>query len=293
VAGGAWLVAFKLSHDPADLERAVDDLQGAYDNEPTGPRASNLAAALLEWTGLPERDGLPEIVDAHGRAVLLLEQALIDTGEDDPSWVTRATILLGAYADAIDGRFPGFDIDKTLDFGERVVAAAARLDVGGGEPANLLGGALVSVADLGHPRGDLDRAVALLRTAVDALPGGHLDLPSRRSNLGAALMDRYERTGHRRDLAEAIGLQRQALADRIGHRSARLRYGIPRLWANFQHHYQVTLALTPRGEGNAGTLACRCPAPHRLLDVLGIMLPAEPDYDLIGPGYDEGSPSAR
>jgi hypothetical protein len=77
----------------------------------------------LEWIGLPERESLAEVAEVHGRAVELMQRAIADTDADDPTWVNRAAILPGAYADAIDGRFPGLDVARSLDFGEDVMRA--------------------------------------------------------------------------------------------------------------------------------------------------------------------------
>lgn len=210
VVGGAWFVSFKLSHDPADLERALPLLERAHAVAPTPARGTNLGSALLESAGLPGR-GEQATAD-HARAVELLEAAVAATDEDDTRWVTRATVLLGALLDAVDRRLRGADLDRALDLGERLVRRARELKVGGGEPQNLLGGAHISAAILGHPRADLSAAVALLRESLSLLPDGHPDRASRQSNLGAALLDRYERDGGEEDLRASVVANREALA---------------------------------------------------------------------------------
>jgi tetratricopeptide (TPR) repeat protein len=57
----------------------------------------------------------------------------------------------------------------------------------------------------------LAAAIGLLRRLVEAVPGDHPDAPLYTSELGSALQVRFERTGNRADLEEAVQLNRDAL----------------------------------------------------------------------------------
>jgi tetratricopeptide (TPR) repeat protein len=58
---------------------------------------------------------------------------------------------------------------------------------------------------------DLDRALELWQSVVDAMPEDSPDLPQRLNNLGAGLIDRYERIGDVTDLAKAIRVLQTAI----------------------------------------------------------------------------------
>ncbi|MGV9766767.1 CHAT domain-containing protein [Micromonospora tulbaghiae] len=212
VLGGAWLVAYKLSQRPEDLLAAFLTLQEAHELQPSPARAANLAAALLEATDLDDFTTPAERAQLHRRATGLLKAVLAATPEDDERWVTQATSMASALLDAVNYRIPGADLDGAIELGERLVAVAEGHDSRSGEPYNLLGCILLAAADRGDARGDLDRAVALLRASIERTPQGHVDLPARQSNLASLLADRFERSGAPEDLAESIALHRSALA---------------------------------------------------------------------------------
>ncbi|MFN2494992.1 MAG: hypothetical protein ABR608_03655 [Pseudonocardiaceae bacterium] len=60
---------------------------------------------------------------------------------------------------------------------------------------------------------DLDRAVGLLRRALEATPEGELVRPARKANLATALAARFEHSGEMTDLHEAIEYRRAAVAE--------------------------------------------------------------------------------
>lgn len=210
VRGGALLVAYKLEQRLADLTASIEDLSTACELDPTPSRLANLASALLERVGLPGRGDPASDYADHHRAVAALERAIAATPETDPAWVTRATTLLSALVGALDAGFRGVSLDDVLLLGERVAALARAQGTGGGEPQNLLGGALLTAAALGDPRGDLRRAAKLLEESIALLPVGHLDRPARLSNLGAVLLDAFEQDGGSNLLASALKRNREA-----------------------------------------------------------------------------------
>ncbi|NKE61439.1 tetratricopeptide repeat protein [Lentzea sp. PSKA42] len=59
----------------------------------------------------------------------------------------------------------------------------------------------------------LDRAVRLFRRAIDLAEYGHAELPRLRTNLGTALMTRFDRDGDQDDLDEAVEESEAAVAD--------------------------------------------------------------------------------
>lgn len=210
VIGGALLVVYKLEQRLEDLAASIEHFQAACAAEPTPSRLANLGSALLERAGLPGRGDADADRSDHRRGLEALTAAIELTPEDEPAWVTRATTLLSAQITALDQGFPGATLDATLDLGERVVAAARRHGTGAGEPQNLLGGALMTAALLGSPRGDLDRATALLEESVAQLPPTHPDRAARLGNWGAALLDLFEEHGDPQRLQDAIARNREA-----------------------------------------------------------------------------------
>jgi hypothetical protein len=233
-------------------------LERAADAGRTAPRVANLAAALLERCDL---DGKPE---DHHRAVTLLREALEDTEATPTARATRMIMLLGAHLDAVERGFGGVSLDDLIDFGEQVIGefpGAQR-----GEPENLLGSAYMIAAQRGHPRTDLQRMVALLDAAVAKLPAGHPDLPARLSNLGGALLDRYEITGARDNLVRAAAVTEQAyLGFPDGHPSRPLA---------LNNHVNATVAAYERF-GEAGRLSEMLPKGR---DLTKAFLPEHPLY---------------
>lgn len=207
--GGALLVSYKLAHRPEDLSDGISHFQAANALAATPSRKANLAAALLERFDLPGRGDRDASRLDHAQAVGLLEQALDAANPTEDAWISRATVLLGALLDAVDRELPGADLDRALDHGERLLAAARRAQTTG-EPQNLLGSAMLTAAAQGHPRGDLARGAALLAESLTLLPAAHPDRPARLSNLGAVALDRFEETGDHGDLEQAVTLNRDA-----------------------------------------------------------------------------------
>lgn len=210
VLGGALLVVYKLSQTPGDLTAALVHLEAAHEAEPTPSRKTNLASALLEAVAIPGRRDAVSVDALRTRAVSLLREALERTEPQGPYWPARATTLLGALLDLAEASGASDTIDECLTLG-RLALERARGTTIEAETSNLLGSAYRVAFDRGHPAGDLDEAVRLLREAVTGTPPGHLDLPARASNLGTALMERFDATGaNLLDLADAVAYTRLA-----------------------------------------------------------------------------------
>ncbi|MBT2207518.1 CHAT domain-containing protein [Actinomadura sp. NEAU-AAG7] len=71
----------------------------------------------------------------------------------------------------------------------------------------------VQYGDVDTDPGALDRAVLLFRRAIDLAGDGHAELPLLRTNLGTALMSRFDRDGDLDDLDEAVGECRAAVRE--------------------------------------------------------------------------------
>jgi CHAT domain-containing protein/tetratricopeptide (TPR) repeat protein len=198
VRGSAWLIAFKLGFRRGDLDAAIVDIGQAHTLEATGARALNLASALLERY---ELDGTAE---DHGRALALLEASLDDPGASAQQRARRAVALLDARIQGVEHGLRGSDLDAVIDLGERLMGDPDKDAAGHGEVENLLRAAYELAAQRGHPRADLRRMVELLERAVDASPANHPDHPARLSNLGSAMLDRYEIAGDLADLDRAV-----------------------------------------------------------------------------------------
>lgn len=210
VLGNALMVVYRLLHDPAALSEALPLLRRAHRLEPSPSRAANLAAALQELADFPGNRARSSRGSLRAEARVLLTEALAEVTPDDPRWSGRSLSLLSLMIDEA-AHTDTTDIGDCIDLGERVLEAARAHGGETAEAANLLGSAYRVAADQGHPRGDLDRAVALLYDALDGTPEGHPDRPIRASNLGTALMERFDATGRDViDLSEAVTLTRQA-----------------------------------------------------------------------------------
>ena len=209
VRGGAYLVVSKLSVARYDLDRAIEWLTVAVDVGSTPSRCANLASALLERCDL---DGDPR---DHERALGLLRTALSDPGCSDSSHAARTISLLGAYVDGVERGYGDTPLENVIEYGE--AAVTRHPGAHSGEAENLLGAAYMLAAQRGHPGADLARMVDLLETAHARLPEHHPDRPARESNLGAALLDRYEITGREEDLSRAVSLLGQAFRGFPGH----------------------------------------------------------------------------
>jgi tetratricopeptide (TPR) repeat protein len=116
-----------------------------------------------------------------------------------------------------DARLQSYRLTRRRPELEAAIAAlddAVALDDSPREPSNL--GVALSERHLATGSlDDLERAIALLTTAVEHTPPRAPDRPWRLANLGGALAERYERRGDRRDLDAAISaFDESASADR-------------------------------------------------------------------------------
>ena len=188
---------FEAGGNEADLRRAraVGEEAVILAAEQPGRRAAlvNLASVLLVRYQAERAD--PDV----RRAVVLAEQAAaLSTSAD----VDRAAVLtvLG------DARLHSYRLTRRRTELEAAVAAlgeAVALDDSPRERSNL--GVALSERHLATGSvDDLERAIALLTTAVQDTPPRAPERPWRLANLGGALAERYERRGDRRDLDAAI-----------------------------------------------------------------------------------------
>ncbi len=188
--GGAFLLAYKLGYDQADLAEAIQQLETAVGRHPTSRRRGNLAAALLERS---EIDGSG---DDHRRAIALLDNAIDDPDSSPAAVLLRRTTRLSALVDGIEREIVDNDPLEVAATGEELLEHARQAGSDGGEIANLTSSSYY-LASQHHelPVETLDRMVELSEVAVAALPAGHPDRPARLSNLSTAHLQRYNLLG--------------------------------------------------------------------------------------------------
>ncbi len=206
----AMMLRFQIAADPADLDAAVtigcEAAQAAAqdDEDLPGILTSTGDLLVLRFTLSGRPADLDEAIGLFGRAL-----AATPAGNAD-----RA----GNLASVSEAMRIRFDRDgDPADLDEAVRAGLAAVEESGAEEDQvrwllIAGNALARRFELTGRTADGDAAIAAFRRLLDEAPG---DDPSRGTyltNLGAILRNRFEVSGDRFALAEAIAVGAQAVA---------------------------------------------------------------------------------
>lgn len=189
----------------AALDEAVDRFGAAVGEAEAGEAAdhlANLAAALMARYDLR---GDPADVDG---AVSAFETALQEPG-NSPVSATGAHSGLGS-ALLVRHSYGGHpsDLDAAISHLEAAVAADESPD---GDHLSNLGLGLTSRYDVTGVRGDLRRAVRVLRDATSVLPAESSHWCGAADNLGFALLQTYHLDGDATVLDEAVAMTERAI----------------------------------------------------------------------------------
>ena len=188
------LERFAASQDPATI---------------LGTAALAEATALLDMVPEPAAD----VEVAHAVGWLHWYRYLVRDPGDDRQDLAAALRLLAAVYQAQPAAVP----EQVREyFDANLLASSHDPEVMAGHALDLLEQTLRTGG-----RVELDRAIDLLRRALDSTPDGHPFRATILSNLGAALGIRFGRTGHQADLDEAIDADRDALAATPAEQSGR------------------------------------------------------------------------
>jgi tetratricopeptide (TPR) repeat protein len=200
--GNALYSRYELAGSRSDLADAVVHLERAAelvdDDDPDAPAYwSNAASALLaRYEVTDERADLDRairLLEAAGRAPATASAELLSNLGN--AWRLRAVADTSTE-----------DADRAID----VLRAAAELDAA--KLGNLASGLLVRF-DLVRRIADVDEAVAVIETVIEATAPSHPALPGRLNTLGIALRERQRRRrGGPEDLTRAIGAFERAIA---------------------------------------------------------------------------------
>ncbi|MET9553575.1 CHAT domain-containing protein [Streptomyces sp. NPDC006645] len=246
--GAALVSSYQQSSDLAELTDAVDALRECVRETPAGHhqldgRLINLSGALmLRFDRLQDSADLTESLDCRRRAAALpgtspvkraailsaTGGALLRTADrtQDPATADQAVEQLRAaleLTDATDPLLPQRQLALAITLMRRSGMTLRRRDL---REARQLADAVLAALPEGSPRranalmvaavaqgaspNSGERLVRLLREAVDVTPADHPNLTMRLSSLGAALAERYARTGAEDDLRESAGVFREA-----------------------------------------------------------------------------------
>ncbi|KUO19798.1 CHAT domain-containing tetratricopeptide repeat protein [Streptomyces dysideae] len=208
--GRALQAAYQQNDDLTLLDEAVRHLETALR---TRHRSTAHHAKLLSDLGAALRVRAERLGDRTDldRAVDLSEQAIDALPTEHP----RRAVYLTNLCTALIARHTAYgaqqDLTDAVRAGRESVESTTTTDVAHRivHLANL-GIALRRRYEASGALADLDEAIESLRTAVAALPDGHVDGPGHRGSLTLALLARYDRTRTAADLDDAIDAARAA-----------------------------------------------------------------------------------
>lgn len=200
---GALMLRFDRMQDSADLAESLACRRRAAALPGTSAvkRAAILSAtggALMRTADRTKDPATADQAEEYIRAALEL------TGETDPLLPQRQLALAITLLRRFEITPRRRDLREARTLADAVLAALPE-----GSPR--LGNALmVAAAVQGASSNAPDQLVTLLREAVDVTPPDHPNLTMRLSSLGAALAERYARTGADDDLKQSAGAFREA-----------------------------------------------------------------------------------
>ncbi len=207
---------YRLNRWRCDLDQAIEAYEQA---ERDLPPEAEYRPLILHNLACGLRDRF--LHDAKGqvdleRAIQLFREALGGVPAGSP-WTAQFTSNL---ATALEDRYKCTsrlaDLEEAVATHQQAMAAAKADRQVLADVLNNLGNAVRNLAqrtgNTARKRALLDHCVGVLREAIAISPPGAVNLPSRWSNLGNALRDRYVLAEDEEDLATAIHSYRQALA---------------------------------------------------------------------------------
>ncbi|WP_329077031.1 CHAT domain-containing protein [Streptomyces niveus] len=200
---GALMLRFDRLQDSADLAESLDCRRRAAALPGTSPvkRAAILSATGGALMRTADRTDDPVTAD---QAVEHIRASLELTGATDPLLPQRQLALAITLLRRFGIRPRRHDLREARTLADAVLAA---LPAGSPRRGNAL---MVAAATRGASSNTRDQMVQLLREAVDVTPPDHPNLTMRLSSLGAALAERYARTGAEDDLKQSAGVFREA-----------------------------------------------------------------------------------
>ncbi|MGI5243005.1 CHAT domain-containing protein [Dactylosporangium sp. CA-139066] len=209
---------FEHTGDLDDLDEAIRLGRDAADATPPDrpDRASLLGNLGVAWRSRFRHTGDPADLD---QAVRAGQEALEHTAPDDADRWRRQSNAGLALLDRFGVTGDRDDLDAAVAL-KREALAACPADHA--DRFGLLSTLGLALRRRGGP-GELNRAIDLIREAVAGAPA---DAPSRAgyaTNLGFALKDRFDATGQRADLDEAVACWRAAAAAGNGPIEVRVR----------------------------------------------------------------------
>ncbi|MGW6310734.1 CHAT domain-containing protein, partial [Streptomyces niveus] len=197
------MLRFDRLQDSADLAESLDCRRRAAALPGTSPvkRAAILSATGGALMRTADRTDDPVTAD---QAVEHIRASLELTGATDPLLPQRQLALAITLLRRFGIRPRRHDLREARTLADAVLAA---LPEGSPRRGNAL---MVAAATRGASSNTRDQMVQLLREAVDVTPPDHPNLTMRLSSLGAALAERYARTGAEDDLKQSAGVFREA-----------------------------------------------------------------------------------
>lgn len=207
--GQAYLLRYRNTYEPADLDRTIHLLTSAIDGRTAGSPDSDRAVAMVVLAqALMERYNIRFDPDVLDEAVRWQREAT----RTAPRSYERYGTVLASLGELLLTRFRARgdrdDVEEAIETSERAVALTSPAHH---SYSSLLGQLAIALAD-GHRGGPqaLDRPVDLARQAAAALHADDVFLPQAWSRLGEMLALRYHHTYDRRDLHEAVECWRRA-----------------------------------------------------------------------------------
>ncbi|MBT2422853.1 CHAT domain-containing protein [Streptomyces sp. ISL-22] len=205
----SYLLRYRRTFEQADLDRAVRLLTRALDVQPAASPDSDRAVAMGDLA-----DALKERYDNTFDPAVLDEA--VKWKREATRTVPRSHERFGEFLSLLSRilllRFEQTgnraDVEEAIETAEQAVAATAPAHHAYG---SLLGGLAVALAaGHGRQRDALDRPVALARQAVATARADDVFQPRAWRRLGDLLRRRYQHTGDRADLHEAVECWRRA-----------------------------------------------------------------------------------
>jgi hypothetical protein len=223
-AAGAWLRRSQYGAPVAAADAAAAaDLYGhaaelaAGDSPDRRAYLNNLGVALRT---LWQYKHAPDILD---KAITALEAAVIASARDTPDGITSRLQLGTTLRERYRQLHRPRDLEKAVKNLSEAVARSALIGVNEqAECHEALGNALYDCHAVTGVPATLDDSIENLRAALELIPRGDADSTSYETNLGSALLSRFDAGGNRGDLTEAVRLFEDAVKQSTDEPSAEL-----------------------------------------------------------------------
>jgi tetratricopeptide (TPR) repeat protein len=215
--GSALADRYRRNGSVDDLDRAISIVERLW-ADGMGDRVEQAGLAANYCSLLQDRYTATGSLEDLERAVHVARTALVGC----PVGTSGRTILLTNLGGALQSRYDHTKHHQDLDAAlEAFRAALADTDERAPDRALLLNNLGIALAARAHTDSglsavrDLTEAVTAHRSAVRM--SSRRDRPQRLNNLAAALSERYQAAGRRRDLREALRIWRRAVAETAPH----------------------------------------------------------------------------